>query len=140
MGFWVGGFVGWLPKTVLPDISVQLLALDGVDVNPIQYQMINCQIYIRFWLTSHYIVSHQYDPVSCYLENVCFYETGKKVYVKTPSGLNLISGKKRLAVYVGETIQLLDLFGFFLSCSYIELLRKNPKHDNYLVKLGCVNG
>ena len=46
--FWVGGFVGWLPKTVLPDISVQLLALDVVDVNPIQYQMINCQIYIRF--------------------------------------------------------------------------------------------
>ena len=35
-------------------------------------------------------------------------------YVKTPSGLNLISGKKRLAVYTGETMQLLDLFGFFL--------------------------
>ena len=38
--FWVGGFLGWFPKTVLPDISVQLLALDGVAVNPIQYQLI----------------------------------------------------------------------------------------------------
>ena len=38
--FWVGGFLGWFPKTVLPDISVQLLALDGVAVNPIQYKLI----------------------------------------------------------------------------------------------------
>ena len=28
--FWVGGFLGWFPKTFLSDISVQLLALDGV--------------------------------------------------------------------------------------------------------------
>ena len=32
--------MSWFPKTVLPDISVQLLALDGVAVNPIQYQLI----------------------------------------------------------------------------------------------------
>ena len=70
---------------------------------------------------------------------MCYFETDKKIF-ETPSSLNLISGKKSLAVYTGETMQLLDFFEFFLSCSYIELLRKNPKNDNYLIKFGCVNG
>ena len=48
--------------------------------------------------------------------------------------------KKRLAVYAGETMQLLDGFVFFLSLIYVGLLRKNAKNDNYLVKFGCVNG
>ena len=46
---------------------------------------------------SGHIISHQYDSVSCYLEKMCYFETGKKIYVKTPSGLNLISGKKKIS-------------------------------------------
>ena len=51
-----------------------------------------------------------------------------------------VSRKKRLPVYAGETMQLLDGFVFFLSLIYVGLLRKNAKNDNYLVKFGCVNG
>ena len=60
----------------------------------------------------------------------------KRQFVKK----QVLRKKKRLAIYSGETMQLLDGFVFFLSLIYVGLLRKNAKNDNHLVKFGCVNG
>ena len=91
VGFWVGfQRLFW----------VQLSALDGVAVNPILFLLLfrpyngilsfkNRHIFFIFWPPA--------PPMSCYLEKMCYFETDKKIYVKTPSGLNLISGKKKFS-------------------------------------------
>ena len=56
--------MSWFPKTGLPDISVQLLALDGVAVNPIQYEHVLKVIFFNLYKKKTTVISFSIGGLS----------------------------------------------------------------------------